>query len=105
MSGGVSEHIARWSLWTARSAVVAFQPSVTLFLQGEQGVFRPASPGFAWRQPMSINHLLPEHVSFGPDEVKVLSTAFDAALRELGLDRSDPAALSREADHGPCAAR
>jgi hypothetical protein len=32
---------------------------------------------------MSINHLLPEHVSFGPDEVKVLLTVFDAALREL----------------------
>jgi hypothetical protein len=34
------------------------------------------------------------HHSFGPDEVKVLATAFDTALRELGLaDRSDPAAL------------
>ena len=43
---------------------------------------------------MSINHLLPEHVSFEPEEVKVLLTAFDAALRELGLARSDPAALS-----------
>ena len=41
---------------------------------------------------MSINHLLPEHVSFGPDEVVL--TVFDAALRELGLARSDPAALS-----------
>jgi hypothetical protein len=43
---------------------------------------------------MSINDLLPEHVSFGPDEVKTLLAAFDAALRELGLARSDPAALS-----------
>ena len=43
---------------------------------------------------MSINHLLPEQDSFGPDEVKALLTAFDAALRELGLARSDPAALS-----------
>jgi hypothetical protein len=43
---------------------------------------------------MSINHLLPEHDSFGPDEVKALLTAFDVALRELGLARSDPAALS-----------
>ncbi|MFZ1096886.1 MAG: hypothetical protein WAN75_47990 [Xanthobacteraceae bacterium] len=42
---------------------------------------------------MSINHPLPEHVSFEPEEVKVLLTAFDAALRELGLARSDPAAL------------
>ena len=73
-----------------RRPEVAFQPSVTLFLQSEQGVFR----GFAWCQPMSINHLLPERVSFEPEEVKVLLTAFDAALRELGLARSDPAALS-----------
>jgi hypothetical protein len=43
---------------------------------------------------MSINRLLKEHHSFGPDEVRVLATAFDAALQELGLvDRSDPAAL------------
>jgi hypothetical protein len=35
----------RWSLWITRCAVVAFQPSVTLFLQDEQGVFRPASRG------------------------------------------------------------
>jgi hypothetical protein len=43
---------------------------------------------------MSIDHLLPEHDSFGPDEVKALLTAFDVALREPGLARSDPAALS-----------
>jgi hypothetical protein len=35
-----------------------------------------------------------EHQSFGPDELKVLTTAFDAALFELGLNRADPAALS-----------
>jgi hypothetical protein len=30
--------------------------------------------------------------AFGPDEIKVLSSAFEAALRELKLvDRSDPA--------------
>jgi hypothetical protein len=34
---------------------------------------------------MSINHPLPEHVSFEPEEVKVLLTAFDAALPSWGL--------------------
>jgi hypothetical protein len=44
---------------------------------------------------MSINYLLlNEQRSFGPEEVRVLATAFDAALLELGLvDRSDPAVL------------
>jgi hypothetical protein len=42
---------------------------------------------------MPLNHLVKEHHSFGPDEVKVLATAFDAALLELGLGRTDPAAL------------
>jgi hypothetical protein len=40
---------------------------------------------------MPINHLVKEHHSFDPDEIKVLATAFDAAL--LGLGRTDPAAL------------
>ena len=57
-----------------------FQPSVTLFLQAEQGIFRPASHG---DNRCRSDHLLPEHVSFGSDEVKVLLTVFDAALREL----------------------
>jgi hypothetical protein len=39
---------------------------------------------------MPVNHLVQ---SFGPDELKVLGTAFDAALQELGLDRTDPTAL------------
>jgi hypothetical protein len=40
---------------------------------------------------MPIHRLLGVH-AFGPDEIKVLSTAFDEALRALGLvDRSDPA--------------
>jgi hypothetical protein len=43
---------------------------------------------------MPIIHLVKEHHSFGPNEVKVLATAFDAALLELGLGRTDPAALS-----------
>jgi hypothetical protein len=42
---------------------------------------------------MPINHLLKERHSFGPDEIKVLATAFDAALLELGLGRTDTAAL------------
>ncbi len=42
---------------------------------------------------MPINHLVKEQHSFGPDELKVLATAFDAALLELGLGRTDPAAL------------
>jgi hypothetical protein len=42
---------------------------------------------------MSISHLVKEHHSFGPDELEVLATAFDAALLELGLGRTDPAAL------------
>jgi hypothetical protein len=42
---------------------------------------------------MPINHLVKEHHSFDPDEIKVLATAFDAALLELGLGRTDPAAL------------
>lgn len=40
---------------------------------------------------MPIHHLLKGH-AFGPDEVEVLSSAFEAALEELGLvDRNDPA--------------
>jgi hypothetical protein len=42
---------------------------------------------------MPINRLVKDHHSFGPDEIKVLTTAFDAALLELGLGRTDPAAL------------
>jgi hypothetical protein len=42
---------------------------------------------------MPINHLVKDHHSFGPDEIKVLTTAFDAALLELGLGRTDPAAI------------
>jgi hypothetical protein len=34
---------------------------------------------------MPISHLVKDHHSFGPDEIKVLTTAFDAALLELGL--------------------
>ena len=40
---------------------------------------------------MSIYRLL-KGSAFGPDDIKVLSDAFDSALRELKLvDRSDPA--------------
>jgi hypothetical protein len=46
----------------------------------------------SWRQPMPINDLK-EQNSFGPDELKVLASAFDAALLELGLSRTDPAAI------------
>ena len=42
---------------------------------------------------MPINHLVKQRHSFGPDEVEVLATAFDAAVIELGLVRTDPAAL------------
>jgi hypothetical protein len=42
---------------------------------------------------MPIKELLKQQ-SFGPDEIKVLSVAFEEALRELGLvDRTDPATL------------
>lgn len=40
---------------------------------------------------MPIHRLL-EHHAFGPDEIKVLTTAFESALRTLRLvDRTDPA--------------
>ena len=40
---------------------------------------------------MPIKELLKQQ-SFGPDEIKVLTTAFEEALRELRLvDRTDPA--------------
>jgi hypothetical protein len=40
---------------------------------------------------MAIYRLLKNGV-FGPDEIKVLTTAYEEALRALGLkDRSDPA--------------
>jgi hypothetical protein len=42
---------------------------------------------------MPINHLVTEHHSFGPEEITVLASALDAALLELGLTRTDPAAL------------
>jgi hypothetical protein len=70
------------------------------FSSSVYGKPRPAGPGpkistLAARQAMSINHLLlNEQRSFGPEEIRVLATAFDAALLELGLvDRSDPAVL------------
>ena len=41
---------------------------------------------------MPINRLL-KSGAFGPDEIEVLSNAFEAALRELKLvDRTDPVA-------------
>jgi hypothetical protein len=39
---------------------------------------------------MAIYRLL-NNRAFGPDEIKVLSTAYEEALRTLRLDRSDPA--------------
>jgi hypothetical protein len=40
---------------------------------------------------MSVQQLIKQQ-SFGPDEINVLSTAFEEALRELKLvDRTDPA--------------
>lgn len=42
---------------------------------------------------MPINDLAKQH-AFTPDEIKLLVTAFEEALRELQLkDRSDPATL------------
>jgi hypothetical protein len=40
---------------------------------------------------MPIYRLL-QHAAFDSETVKALTTAFDAALRELGLDRTDPKA-------------
>jgi hypothetical protein len=42
---------------------------------------------------MPITRLLErDHHAFGPEEIKVLTTAFEDALRTLGLaDRTDPA--------------
>ena len=42
---------------------------------------------------MPINHLVTQHHSFGPDELTVLATTFDAAILELGLGRNNPTAL------------
>ena len=42
---------------------------------------------------MPIHRLLRENHAFGPDEITVLTSAFDDALRRLRLaDRADPAA-------------
>jgi hypothetical protein len=46
----------------------------------------------SWAWVMPIRELLKEQ-SFGPDEIKVLVTAFEDALHKLGLDRNDPQAL------------
>ena len=52
-------------------------------------VVRISSPGLL---VVPIYRLLKKH-AFSPDQIEVLSTAFEAALRELGLvDRNDPAA-------------
>jgi hypothetical protein len=75
------------------------EESVTLFVQCEQNALRPACPGprtyvpSRGVNPCRIDHLVKEHHSFGPDEIKVLATAFYAALLELSLGRTDPAAL------------
>ena len=42
---------------------------------------------------MPINHPLTQDHSFGPDELTVLATTFDAAILELGLGRTNPTAL------------
>jgi hypothetical protein len=42
---------------------------------------------------MPINHPLTQHHSFGPDELTVLATTFDAAILELGLGRTNSTAL------------
>ena len=43
---------------------------------------------------MPIQQLLKDQQHFGPDEIKVLSSVFEQALRELRLvDRTDPATL------------
>ena len=39
---------------------------------------------------MAIYRLL-KNRAFGPDEIRVLSTAYEETLRTLRLDRSDPA--------------
>ena len=40
---------------------------------------------------MPIEQLLKEQQHFGPDDIKLLSGAFEEALRERELDRTDPA--------------
>jgi hypothetical protein len=40
-----------------------------------------------------IRQLLKDNQHFGPEDVKLLSSVFEEALRELGLARTDPAAL------------
>ena len=42
---------------------------------------------------MPIRQLLKDNQHFGPEDVKLLSSVFEEALRELGLARTDPAAL------------
>jgi hypothetical protein len=55
---------------------------------------RPLAPAVSTREErslaMPIHRLLEKH-AFGPDEIRVLTSAFDDALRKLGLaDRADP---------------
>ena len=55
---------------------------------------RPLAPAVSTREQrslaMPIHRLLEKH-AFGPDEIRVLTSAFDDALRKLGLaDRADP---------------
>jgi hypothetical protein len=48
--------------------------------------------GGVWDMP--IRALLENDASFGPDDISVLVSAFESALRALGLvDREDPATL------------
>jgi hypothetical protein len=54
----------------------------------------PLAPAVSTREQrslaMPIHRLLEKH-AFGPDEIRVLTSAFDEALRKLGLaDRADP---------------
>ena len=55
---------------------------------------------------MPIRELLKTH-SFGPDDIQILVTAFEEALRELRLvDRTDPVAqLAAKRINRTCAAR
>jgi hypothetical protein len=42
---------------------------------------------------MPIRHLL-DKTSFGPEDIKVLVSAFEDALRDLGVERTDAAATA-----------
>jgi hypothetical protein len=84
--------LIRWKLLPAMSTIdFNHRPHSGMAMTGKAAGSRPSKP--SWEPAsMPIRLLLQDDHAFGPEEVAILTRAFDEALSKLGLvNRDDPA--------------